>query len=265
MTAPLLLLLLLATAVSSFAPSPHRTTLTLTTTRLHAAPADVIVISPPGGIGEITVLESAKNGDSVKWFVVSSDSANYKYDVSICGETMSAVQKAGGSLELAGADCADLLSREGEAMDAVSEWCAGRVLVCTYDGADEEGRRSVVANGGEGGAAEKASAIRRGIRAAARRAASASVNAVKIAALYSEDEPISTMDNGNEKKGGGGGLLDNLNLFKSNNRDVPDTLAEALDGQVSVVRYGELFGAAESSVSITSFYFIRIKTFVLDL
>ena len=59
--------------------------------------------------------------------------------------------------------------------------------------------------------------------------------------------------------------MDNLNLFKSNNWDVPDTLAEALDGQVSVVRYGELFGAAESSVSITSFYFVGIETFLLDL
>ena len=256
-----LLLLYLTTAVSSFAPPTRhtaslRSALRATTT---SAAADVIVISPPGGIGEITVLESAKNGNAVKWFVVSSSSSdNTNNNLSLDAAALHVIQKAGGSLELAGADCTSLLYEESGAAKAVMEWCsAGKVLLCTYDGADEEGRRSFVMNGnaedsnGGGGVEEKAMAIKRGIRVAAREAASASVNAVKVIALDSEEEMM--LEGNEEKKGGGGGLLDGLNLFKNNKKNVPDTLAEALNGQVSIVRYGELFGAAESSVS-NSYY-----------
>ena len=35
---------------------------------------DVVVISPPGGIGEITCVQAARLGGCVKWFVVSAPS-----------------------------------------------------------------------------------------------------------------------------------------------------------------------------------------------
>lgn len=74
---------------------------------------------------------------------------------------------------------------------------------------------------------------------AAREAANAARNAVKVVALGSDEEMGNIV--AEDKKG-------LFNLFGSNDSNVPETLAEAM-GNVNVVRYGELFGASESSVS----------------
>ena len=129
-----------------------------------------MIISPPGGIGEIASLEAARLGKSVKWFVVSSSSSSST--VSLTSDSLSAIAAAGGSLELAGADAASLVEGEADgAVSAVEAWCKGtKAVVCTYDGAEEEERRVNKARSGEErqnkGSVEKS--IRRGIRMAAR-------------------------------------------------------------------------------------------------
>jgi hypothetical protein len=116
---------------------------------------NMVVISPPGGLGEMTAIESAKLGGNVKWFIVSppfagsssssSSSTNVNDDgsirvknkkqtttmaaVSIAAETMSCIRSSGGSLDFAGACITDLQSSSesssstNEALNAMGAWC----------------------------------------------------------------------------------------------------------------------------------------------
>mmetsp|Transcript_17009 Transcript_17009/g.27629 ORF Transcript_17009/g.27629 Transcript_17009/m.27629 type:complete len:139 (+) Transcript_17009:76-492(+) len=70
---------------------------------------DVVVISPPGGIGEIASIEAARLGGSVKWFVISAPSSTSS-PIALTAETLAAIEKAGGSMELAGATANNLLA-----------------------------------------------------------------------------------------------------------------------------------------------------------
>jgi len=247
----LLPLAALFSIVGAFAPVPaSRTRLSLSASAVASSSSpDVVIISPPGGIGEIASLEAARLGKSVKWFVVSSSSSS---TVSLTSDSLSAIATAGGSLEFAGADAASLLESEtNSAVSAVEAWCKGtKAVVCTYDGAEEEERRVNKVRSGEErqnkGSVEKS--IRRGIRMAARYAVGvADAGAAKVVALYSGEEMGGdVVANSEEKKG----LLD---LLRGNENAVPDTLVDAMRGTVNVVRYGELFGAPESSPESSPF------------
>lgn len=242
--ATILALLLLSTA-AAFVPSPGsplKSHLAATST------PDVVVISPPGGIGEIASLESAKSGSSVRWFVVSSSTSK---PITLTSDSLAAIKAAGGSLEFAGADAESLVFADEESSNsatfATANWCSGtKAVLCTYDGAEEEARRAGRSLGDDNSAgAEKAKMIRSGVRVAARAAARvAATNASKVIALYSDEEMSSETQEEGKKKGFLG------DLFGNGDKGVPETLSDALKGSVSVVRYGELFGAAESSVSI---------------
>ncbi|KAL3793395.1 hypothetical protein HJC23_001843 [Cyclotella cryptica] len=261
---PLLLAALFARA-AAFAPCPAipRTRLVFSASPAAVVAAasspDVVVISPPGGIGEIASLEAARLGKSVKWFVVSSSSSpsssSTTTTVSLTSDSLSAIETAGGSLEFAGVDAARLLASDGDdeadAASAVAQWCRGtKAVVCTYDGAVEEERRVNKERGGEEpsnpGGVEKL--IRRGIRVAAREAVGvADAGAAKVVALYSGEEMGGKNEANQEEKKGF------LDLFRGNENAVPDTLVDAMKGAVNVVRYGELFGAPESSPESSPF------------
>jgi len=244
--------------------------------------ATIIVISPPGGIGEITSVESAKSGGSVRWFVVSAPSSSGDgggEKIALTSETLGAIERNGGSMELAGASADSLLSYNDDggsgsgssALAAMSSWLESSVpksVICTYDGAIEERKRidrSMTAEEREkkGGGGDVEEMIRSGVRLAAREAARAARGngggSKKIAILGAEEETTAMNGGGEEneeKKGGGGGLLGAL--FGGNDElEIPTSLVEAMDGATAIVRYGELFGAAESSVSLCS-YFVMI-------
>ena len=221
-------LLLLASTVCGFTTPPSQV-FTPPTLALQAT-TDVLVISPPGGIGELTSLESAKAGSHVKWFVVSDNSDNDA--VELPSELLSAIAESGGSISLAGGDAASLVE-DVAAREAVKAWCSGKAVLCTYDGAEsgnEEGRARL---------------IEQGVRVAAQIAVGHG-DVVKVAALGSGVE----MDDGEASPKGGDGEGEGLlgGLFGRGSGGVPETLKEAM-GDLTVVRYGELFGAPESSVS----------------
>lgn len=210
---------------------------------------DVVVISPPGGIGEIATVEAARLGGSVKWFVVSAPSlSSSSTGIALTSETLSAIEKAGGSIELAGANAESLLvnSDDGRnsATSAVSTWCRGtKAILCTYDGAEEEKRRADLEKSADeqGGSEDKM--IRSSIRVAAREAVSVAGAGVSKIAILSAGEEMT--DDATEQKGKGflGGL------FGGNDVEIPDTMSDAMQGATAIVRHGELFGAPESSVS----------------
>ncbi|KAL7479105.1 hypothetical protein ACHAW6_004851 [Cyclotella cf. meneghiniana] len=234
----LLPLAALFSTVAAFAPVPaSRTCLSLlaSAVALSSSP-DLVIISPPGGISKIASLEAARLGKSIKLFIVSLSSLLL-------------------TMLLCPTHCPPSLHLgEGEddgAVSAVEAWCKGtKAVVCTYDGAEEEERRVDKARSGEErqnkGSVEKS--IRRGIRMAARYAVGgADAGAAKVVALYSGEEMGTDVGANTEEKKG---LLD---LFRGNENAVPDTLVDAMRGAVNVVRYGELFGAPESSPESSPF------------
>jgi len=225
------------------------------TTGLHAeSQPDVVVISPPGGIGEIASVESAKLGASVRWFVVSLPSATAGgggTEVKLSSATVDAISAAGGTFELAGATADSLVGTDGapgSALGGVDSWTGGSSsLLVTYDGSDEEAdrvQRGMTAEARETTTLTSAF-LRSSIRVAARRAAGAcSAGATSVLVLGSDEDV-----NVEEKKEKG--LLGNL--FGGDVVEMPVTLDEAVGGSTVTVRCGELFGAAESSVSFSLF------------
>lgn len=232
---------------SSF--SSRRSALSLVPLAQTSSP-DVVVISPPGGIGEIASVEAARLGGSVRWFVVSAPSlSSSSTGVALTSETLSAIESAGGSIELAGANAASLLvnSDDGNsAASAVSTWCRGaRALLCTYDGAEEEKRRADrTKSADERDSGNEDKIIRSSIRVAAREAVGVAAPGVSKIAILSAGEENGD-DETTEQKGKG--FLQGL--FGGNAIQIPETMSEAMQGATAIVRHGELFGAPESSVS----------------
>ena len=216
---------------------------------------DVVVISPPGGIGEIASVEAARLGGSVKWFVVSASSP-VAATSSMTADTLAAIQKAGGSLELAGAAADSLLAppddddNSNSALSAMTSWIAfPKSLICTYEGATAEKQRVNRMKTPEqiknSVGVDEEELVRCGIRVAAQQAVVAG-NPRKVAVLATGEE-IVVAQKDDDQKGGISGLI--AGLFGGNEVNIPKSMAEAMKGDVSVIRYGELFGAAESSVS----------------
>lgn len=194
---------------------------------------NLIVISPPGGVGEVTSVEAAKNGNAVKWFVVSPKSSS---SIKLAANTLQEIETAGGSVQLAGASIEDLLN--GEAVSAVSAWCgAADGMVCTYDSPSSS--------------EEEENDWKNAIKIAAREASSKNSIGVKLAILSSNEENLLENED-DETEEGGGGLLSNL--FNSKAVDIPSTLSAAMGStKVTTLRYGTLFGTPPS-VRISQHY-----------
>ncbi|KAL3761977.1 hypothetical protein ACHAW5_006683 [Stephanodiscus triporus] len=275
----------------------------------------ITVISPPGGLGEMSAIESARLGGNVRWFVVSrpsssssstSASATAKAraatttatttvttaSVSLSSGTVEAIRKSGGSLEFAGAYADDLLGdRGGGALAALGSWCSGSsAVLCTYDdGATTTGRgaeRSAAPGDASSADPHAATAVRAGIRLAAREVARGGMTTT-MGGDDANDEAgaaiVAMLAAGEEREGeedaagvvaGGGGVLGGLGsmfaglvagggkeedgMSTTTTTAPPRTLKEAVTGggrggAATVIRYGELFGAPESSPESSHF------------
>jgi hypothetical protein len=128
MRIPASILVTLLTQTAAFAPvnnARHSTKL-----QASSDAPDLVVISPPGGIGEITSLSAAKSGASIKWFVVGSSP-----QLKLTADSLAEIEKSGGSIEFASADGKSLVyASEGDvnsATVAVNKWCVGaKAVVC---------------------------------------------------------------------------------------------------------------------------------------
>ena len=237
------------TSQSSLQQQQQRRPASPLSTRLHAEKPDVVVISPPGGIGEIASVESAKLGASVRWFVVSLPSAAGGNEVKLSSATVDAISSGGGSFELAGAAADSLIGTDGapgSALGSIDSWTAGSSsLLVTYDGCVEEANRVQRGMTAEQRETTKLTSnfLKNSIRVAARQAAEACSTGATSVLVLGGDEDVDVEEK-QEK-----GLLGSL--FGGDVMDVPMTLDEAVGGSTVTVRCGELFGAAESSVSLS--------------
>jgi len=212
--------LLLVSAVAGFVPNQQSFVNRkdgYVTARM-AQSSSVVVLSPPGGVGEVAAFEAARRGSSVKWFVVSDELSS---SVSLSPQCLDQISSASGSLELAGASVEDLITGD-EALLAASKWCgAANGLICTYDGCDD------------------AENYKAAIRLAAQ-SLSRGVSGAQVAVLGCSDD----LDDDAEEDSGIAGALGSL--FRDS-PTVPPTLTKALSSSPCDLRHGELFGKPESS------------------
>mmetsp|Transcript_16833 Transcript_16833/g.34651 ORF Transcript_16833/g.34651 Transcript_16833/m.34651 type:complete len:551 (-) Transcript_16833:942-2594(-) len=207
------------------------------------ASSSIVVVSPPGGVGEVAAVRAACLGSSVRWFVISDpdeDDASFSSAssvVTLAPQALRDIAEASGSLELAGATVRDLTKGGENDRLAVSQWCgSANGLICTYDGADD-------------GSSGDAKGFRTALRLAAMEA-SKGVSGPQVAVLSAEEDLEDIDSNTDEEENGG---ISNLmgSLLGGNTASVPSTLPRSFSGSrnsdVCVVRHGELFGVPESS------------------
>ena len=204
---------------------------------------NIVVISPPGGVGEVAAVEAAKLGSSVKWFVISPPSSS-SASVSLSASTLENVAKNGGKVELAGAKADTLLLDSDDpasAVSAVSTWCSqASGIICTVDGADESPETEKV--------------VIDAIKVASREASSSSSATMKVAVLPSTME----LEDAKEEEDEGNNFFGSL--LGGNKVVVPTSIKSAISsgikGNMGILRYGELFGTPESSVRFFSHSFL---------
>lgn len=185
----------------------------------------VVVISPPGGVGEVAAVNAASLGSSVRWFVISDGTSS---SVALSSQTLDEIENASGKLELAGSSVEDL-KNGGEALSAVSKWCGvANGLICTYDGSN--------------GVAEFKAAIRLAVQEA-----SLLVSGPQLAVLAAEDD---LDEEGNEQDGG---ITEFIGSLFRDSPKIPPSLVQALAKNVCQVRHGQLFGKPESSPDFSPF------------
>jgi len=225
-----------------------------------ASKKNLVVISPPKGLGEITAVEAAKMGTSVRWFVISapSSSAASPTSLTLSSASLAAISDNGGSVELVGAEADTLLLPVDEPFSsfaAVSAWCqkigTGQSggIVCTLDGIEDA---IEMGNFKDAKAIEDARNVMIDAVKVAAREACSSVSFsddIRVAVIPSNKDD----DNNNDTSNTGEnnevqGFLGSL--FGKGKVDVPFDLSTAMSGESSkfaTLRYGELFGLPESS------------------
>jgi hypothetical protein len=187
----------------------------------------LVVLSPPGGVGEVAAVKAAIMGGSVKWFVISGADGKGGTAVSFPPETLEEVRAAGGSVELAGADAKSLL--DASAIPAFRQWCGGADgIICTMDGV----------SGTKTKEDDPVTTWQNAIKVAAKEASS-NIRGMKLAVLPANE------DDDEDAQSSQGMLLSSL--FGKKEGDVPVSLASAL-GKPTKLRHGELFGTPETSV-----------------
>jgi hypothetical protein len=244
---------------TAFSPGQlHRRPRALTqlsrSTRLSASTSSLVVISPPGGIGEVSAVKAAEMGSAVRWFVVSSGSSR---EVILSQEVLASIAAAGGSVELAGADVPSLLlppEDPNSAVTAVSAWCgAAEAIVCTFDGCETSpAEKKKLKLDDE----DPEFAWKNAIKIAAQQASS-KISGTKLAILSANGD----MDDDLQSVSSGiGGFVGSL--LKGKRMEIPSSLTQAMSGmsagftsaaaKIATLRHGELFGTPESSPNFSA-------------
>ena len=258
-----------------------------TTTSTASKSQKIVIVSPPGGIGEVTAVKVAQQGYDVKWLVIRSSpesdkTNNYNNNnrmnekpaesvVTISQEILNDIARVGGSMQLAGADTTDLMS----SIDAITTWCdQANVIVSTVDGVDQgdtivtrdSRKRLTVKDENEN---DTRNEWKKAIYVATRAVATKTRASTKIAIL-SAAEMEDTKNGDDDDSNNMNSLLSPLtNLFKSggggDNMNIPTSLSDALtvsnsnnnnnaekDAGIIKLRHGAvLFGLPETSPDFT--------------
>lgn len=210
---------------------------------------EIVVVSPPGGVGEVAAVKAAELGRVVRWFIVSGTNENFSAsNVVLSREALDRIAESGGSISLAGASATSLLiPREASesSVNAVGLWCGSAdALICTTDGVQESKSQPEK---------ERNENLRSWIDAVsvAAREASDSIRESKIIILPAKDFNEVTEENDNQVMP----IADFMSgLIGTKLKSIPNSLISAVgSSKVIMLRHGELFGAPESSPDFSPF------------
>ena len=216
----------------------------------------LVVVSPPGGIGQVAAVNAASMGVTVKWLVISQPEGleGAQDQLVLSKQALDDIDAAGGKMEIAKSDASSVLLRkdeQGSAISAVESWSrnAGG-LICTYDVATPTKRKKQTPE-----EEQLQVAWKNAIKVASKEAAK-SIKGLRLAVL-SADEPTVLSeedDSGDSIKRMVG------NIFGGDKVEIPATLAEAIatgasdvGGSSVFLRHGQLFGSPESSPDFSPF------------
>eukprot|EP00978_Attheya_sp_CCMP212_P031275 scaffold117600_cov50-Attheya_sp.AAC.6 len=222
-----------------------------------AETSKIVVVSPPGGVGEVAAFEAAKRGSHVRWFVVSSEASK---NVVLSAPALKAVAAAGGQIELAGADASSLLlpvEDANSALAAVGQWCGAfdaDGIICTLD-AQEQAGSTLYSRSNSADGVDVAQQLKDAIRVAAREAAKTTKKTATRIAILSVDDAMSS-DSDTEEGNAVSKAFSSL-LNKGGQVSIPSSLSSAMSTdanfKVTTLRHGELFGTPESSPEFSPF------------
>lgn len=210
---------------------------------------NIVVISPPGGVGEVAAVKAAESGCTVRWFIVSGTDDKFSAsNVVLSREALVRIDESGGSIALAGTSASSLLipvDVSESAVNAVGLWCGSAdALICTTDGVHELKSQS------EKDQNDFRSNWIDAVSVAVREASS-SITDSRIAIL-----PLNDFNDSLEETEGQvspiAGLMNGI--IGSRRTSVPKSLISALgSSKVIVLRHGQLFGVPESSPDFSPF------------
>lgn len=225
---------------------------------------NIVVISPPGGIGEVSAVESAKRGASVRWFVISPpDSSSSFSKVALSEDVLQQIDAAGGKIEFAGSDANGLLtspdSDPNSSIPAISTWCGkSDGIISSTDVIyleDQLKQQNEVMD------FNTLQMIQNAIKVATKEASKMCANdgvRVAVTSIQDLETDLDTNDGNN-----GDGTKKNpvtqvfSSLLDGGKVPVPTSLTEAMSGtsmtNVVRLRHGQLFGLPESSVDASPF------------
>lgn len=200
------------------------------------ASKNIVIISPPSGIGEVSAVEAAKRGASVRWFVVGSSSK-----VSFSEASLAEISAAGGNIELAGSDPESLLlaaDDSNSAVSALTSWCGkSDAMISCLDLGEDEKSSQIVDSMDTNELVQLENAVK-----VATLEASKSCSGVKVAVSSVRD----LEDDMESEESEGGGILSSI---FGRGVTIPKTVGEAMGSSCVNLRYGNLFGQPTSSVS----------------
>lgn len=220
-----------------------------------------VIISPSGGIGEITATTLAKEGCVVRWFVVDDNSNKKLY---LPKETWDAIKERSGELDIAGGDASSILLPESNSnslagnirqwSDAVGGDSKIDAIVSCVDAGDMEGMEDAL---GEDDATQ---VIQNAVKCVTKIACSKlppSVRRIEIDSvpMVAEDgqrqqtNPTSSVVNWISKTPigsvfGSDGEIPSLRQALMSSSALTDDTVNLL-----TIRHGDLFGSPESDVS----------------
>lgn len=204
------------------------------------ASKNIVIISPPSGIGEVSAVEAAKRGASVRWFVVGSSSK-----VSFSEASLAEISAAGGNIELAGSDPESLLlaaDDSNSAVSALTSWCGkSDAMISCLDLGEDEKSSQIVDSMDTNELVQLENAVK-----VATLEASKSCSGVKVAVSSVRD----LEDDMESEESEGGGILSSI---FGRGVTIPKTVGEAMGSSCVNLRYGNLFGQPTSSKEASPF------------
>jgi hypothetical protein len=208
---------------------------------------NVVIVSPSGGIGEITATTLAREGNNVRWFVVEPTSGPER-KIAFPKETWDSIKATEGELDITGGDALSIMLSESDPnsiLPNVEQWCAMNAMASSNVNAIV-----VSLDGGDGDAMDDDEDVANAVKRVTQLACSKLPPSVKRIQVAPAPR---TKEDGGDEEDAGGWLSKPLNLLLGGPVSLKEAVrassSSSVEADVTTFRHCSLFGVAESNVS----------------